>query len=311
MQGRRIKSVVRGLAFAAVFAGTAAVHAHLPSERAAQGSELWVPDPQFARIASIGFRNVVSDYYWLQALQIVGGSKSDPSVHGPLLGQLVDLVTRLDPWVDHPYRFAAIWMTDSLDSVRKADAILARGIEIHPDEWRNPFYQGVNRLLYLDEEDRAADALEKAMRLPGSPRYLPRLVARLRVGGSGLEAAATMLADLAASSDDPYARAEYEKGLDAIETERRARILDTARAEFQRRTGRDIVRVEELIEGPAPVLREIPPELHGWEWVLDPESGRIVSSWYGGRYEPFIHPHVQKERELKRARAAAGREESS
>lgn len=299
------------LSFVAAGFLTTTVRSHLPGSRSVEQGEQWVPEPSVAQISSLGFRNVVSDYYWIQALQVVGRSMQDPSRHGPLLGKLVDVVTTLDPWVDHPYRFAAIWMTDSLESVRKADAILDRGIEHHPDDWRNPFYQGVNRLLYLDEEQRAADALERAIALPGAPRYLPRLVARLRAGGAGLDAAAALLSDLIAQTEDPYERAEYEKGLDEIETERRARFLDAAREEFQRRHGRDIRRVEELTDGRDPVLRELPPELHGWEWVLDPESGRIVSSWYGSRYEPFVHPAVRREREEKRAQDRQAKEEGA
>jgi len=303
--GRASFSVV---ALLALVAATTIVHANLDTALPAVGGEYFVPDPSVADVTSLGFQNVVADYYWIQALQVVGGSRGDPSQHGRLLGKLVDVVTTLDPWVGHPYRFAAIWMTDSLESVRKADAILERGIAYHPEDWRNPFYQGVNRLLYLDEDQRAADALERAIELPDSPRYLPRLVARLRAGGAGLDAAAALLSDLIAQTEDPYERAEYEKGLDEIETERRARFLDAAREEFQRRHGRDIVGVEELTAGSDPVLRELPPELHGWEWVLDPDSGRIVSSWYGSRYEPFVHPAVRAEREQKREQAMKARE---
>lgn len=304
MFGRSRNLVLRLVLCAGILTATVAAHAHLERhEDAIEQPELWVPDPQVARVASLGFHNVVSDYHWLQALQIVGGARSDPAQHGPLVGKLIDVVTTLDPWVDHPYRFATLWMTDSLESVRKADAIMDRGIAHHPDEWRNPFYQGVNRLLFLADEAGAAESLYKASTLPGSPRYLPRLVARLRAGEGGLDAAASLLSDLVRTTEDPFARAEYEKGLDEIETERRARFLDAARAEFQRRHGRDIERVEELTEGRAPVLAALPPELHGWEWVLHPESGQIVSSWYGTRYEPLVHPSVEREREAKRAAA--------
>jgi hypothetical protein len=86
-------------------------------------------------------------------------------------------------------------------------------------------------------------------------------------------------------------------------------MLDTAREEFRRRRGRDLTRVEELLAGPEPVLRALPPELHGWEWVLDPTSGKIVSSWYQARYEPLLHPAAREERErVKQADAAPMRE---
>lgn len=281
-------------------AGTSVTQARIAAQQRTDEGELWVPRPDVARLASLGFQNLVSDYYWLQALQIVGGASTDPSLRAPLLGRLIDVVTTLDPWVDHPYRFAAIWMTDSPESVRKADAMLERGIEHHPNEWRNYFYQGFNRFFYLEESDLAADALDRAARLPGSPKYLPRLVARLRADGGGLEASAAMLTELVLHAADPFEKAEYEKALDEVETERRARTLDVAREEFRRRHGRDIVRVEDLSEGRDPVLAALPPEIHGWEWVLDPNSGRIVSSWYGVRYEPLLHASVRAEREQQR-----------
>ena len=155
--GRSRNLLLRLVLCAGILTATFAAHAPLAQhEKAIEQRELWVPDPQVARVASLGFHNVVSDYHWLQALQIVGGSPSDPAQHGPLLGKLIEVVTTLDPWVDHPYRFATLWMTDSLESVRKADAIMERGIAHHPDEWRNPFYQGVNRLLFLADETGAA-----------------------------------------------------------------------------------------------------------------------------------------------------------
>ena len=132
-------------------------------------------------------------------------------------------------------------------------------------------------------------------------------MARLRADADGLDTAAALLQELVANAEDPFAKAEYEKGLDEIETERRARFLDQARAEYQRRNGRDIERVEDLLAGADPVLRELPPELHDWEWVIDEESGRIVSSWYGSRYEPLLHPAVEKEREQRRARPRPAR----
>lgn len=311
MLGSIRRHSLRWLLLAALAAIVAFAHARIPTQRHYEDAETWVPAPELAKLASLGFRNLVADYYWLLGLQIVGGSAQDPSVHGPVIGRIVDLVTTLDPWVDHPYRFAAIWMTDSEESVRKADALMDRGIAHHPDEWRNPFYQGFNRFFYLQEHGAAADALERAASLPGSPAYLPRLVARLRADTDGLDTAAAMLAELVAGAEDPYERAEYEKALDEVETERRARMLDAARAEYQRRHGRDIERVVDLAQGPDAVLRELPPELHGWEWEIDPETDRIVSSWYGYRYEPLLHPSVRRERERRPAGERVAEEEGA
>ena len=111
-------------------------------------------------------------------------------------------------------------------------------------------------------------------------------MARLRADREGLDTAEAFLRQLLADASDPYAAAEYEKALDEIATERLARRLDAAREEYRRRHGRDIGSVDDLVRGPDPVLRSLPPEPNDWEWGLDEESGRIVSTYYGNRYEP-------------------------
>jgi tetratricopeptide (TPR) repeat protein len=203
-------------------------------------------------------------------------------------------------------------MTDDEAAVRHANAILERGIAHHPEDWRNRFYLGFNRFFYLGENAEAAAALTPALSLPGAPRYLGRLAARLRSQGSGgeLESAAAFLHELRRQTPDPFAQAEYERALDEIEAERRARRLDLARNEFQRRHGRDIERVEDLVRVPPAVLRALPPEPHGFEWTLDPESGQILSSYLGHRYQVRIDATNRKLLERFRARSKPTQEGS-
>ena len=294
----------RAAAALAIAAAIALAGAKLPDAPANAGDVAFVPEPGAAKLAAFGFAALLGDYYWMRAVQIVG-SPEGPAGRSEHLGRLIDVVTTLDPWVSHAYRFAAVWMTDDEGAVRHANEILERGIAHHPDDWRNRFYLGFNDFFYLGENAAAADALEPAVGLRGAPRYLGRLVARLRseAGGGELESAAAFLSELVRQTEDPYARAEYEKALDEIEAERRARILDAAREEFKRRQGRDIARVEELVRVKPPVLRVLPPEPHGWEWKLDPESGQIVSSYVGHRYELRIDGTNRKMLEGFRARS--------
>lgn len=258
----------------------AAVQHQMPIRTPAEEGELFIPRPEVAGIASLGFDAVLADYYWLRAVQIVGAARH-PERYGTVLGRLVDVVTTLNPWVDHPYRFAAVWLVGSEADVRHANFLLERSLSHHPDEWRNRFYLGFNLYYYLGENAEAADRLDEARALPGSPPYLGRLVARLRADVQDIETAAVFLAELVRTTPDPYARAEYEKALDEIETERRARVLDEARRLYRERFGRDIHRVDEL----ARVLPALPPEPNGWEWEIDEETGRIESAFYGYRYE--------------------------
>lgn len=275
--------------------------------RVAQG-ERFVPRPEHAKLTSLGFDVLASDFYWLQSLQILGGALRDTEGQAPLLARLIEVVTALDPWVGHPYRFGAVWLIENEEMVHWSNRLLERGASYDPLQWRNHYHLGFNHFYYLEKNLIAADMLERAVPLEGSPRYLGSLAARLRSGHQGLETAAAFLARLARDARDEYVRAEYLKSLDEIETERVARRLDRARAEFAKRNGRDISAVSDLVSGPQPLLSALPPahpHFPGFEWQLDEKSGQIESSYYRSRYELHIHPYDRARRERWRAERQA------
>jgi len=296
-----------------------AIHARIPPDSGLGPAYAFLPDPELARVLSLGFGPVVADFYWLQAVQAVGGEGRMTPELAAHLGKLIDLVTTLDPWVEHPYRFAAVWMTQSEEIVRAANRLLERAIDHHPGEWRNYFYLGFNHFFYLLENNRAAEILERASALPGAPRYLPRLPARLKSEAADIDVAVVFLGELLASAHDEAAKEGYRAALDEIEVEQKARMLDRARAVFRQRAGRDIVEVIELVEGPSPVLETLPAAIpsslpaslrRGSEWRLDPENGRIFSTYYGKRYQLHIarsdRERAERWAEERRVRKASG-----
>ena len=274
----------RLLLLAAALGATLAAHARIPVPVAAALPAPEQRQPERTGFATFGFDALVGDYRWLQALQVVGNERADLIGAAPTIQRLIEAVVAVDPFVDHPYRFAALWLTNDIEQVRAGNRILERGIAYHPNEWRNRFYLSFNHFFYLGDVEAAARELEDAVELPGAPRYVANLLARLRSEKDGLEAAAAYLSELMQQTDDPWKRAELGKALDEIETERRARLLDQARAVYRKQTGRDIEKVEDLSTGNDAILRELPAELHGWGWALDPETGRIQSPYYGRRY---------------------------
>lgn len=280
-------------------------HALAPSELDRRESR-FVPHPEAARLASVGFNGLVANYYWMQAVQVVGAERTDPGKHADLLGRLVDVVTTVDPWVGHPYRFAAHWMVNDADQVRFANRILERGREHHPDDWRIPFYLGFNLFYYLNQTSAAADAIEEASLREGAPRYLQRLAARLRANAGQLESAAAFLRELIRNSEDPYARAGFEAALEEVKTERIARVLDAARDRYREARGRDIERVEDLASGRWAVLPGIPPDPYGQGWTLSEADGRIVSVKLGRRYEPWLHENDRKRRKIMEIEMESG-----
>jgi len=298
---------IRWFGLAVAVCATLFLHGRMNTASAAAEGTLRVPDPERARALALGFEPVVADYYWIQAVQMAGGREDPSRTHGVFLGDLIEVVTTLDPWVDHPYRFAALWLTSSPEDVRHANELLRKGIAYHPREWRNRFYLGYNLFFHLEENDRAADVLETAVHLDGAPDYLGALVTRLRASSDGLETALVFLQSLIRNAPDESARDEYQRAFEEIETERRARLLDRARIVFWDRHGRDIRTPKELWSGPRSVLGRRPPAhpTRPAEWQLDQESGEIVSSRYGRRYRVHVHPSDAERRRRWRARMEA------
>ncbi len=272
-------------------ATTGAAHSAMDFTSLPKPEGISVPSPRFARLMTLGFDAAFADYYWMRAVQVAGRNDNDED--GETTAGLLEAIVAINPWVDHPYRFAAVWLNQSPSIVERANRMLEVGIAHHPVEWRNRYHLGFNQFFYLDRPLLAADTLETAIGLDGTPRYLPRLVARLRSSQGGLAVAATFINQLIDQADDEFQKAEYAKALDEIEIERRARFLDAAREEYWRRNGRDIERVSDLIAPPNPVLEQLPRAqlfLEGFEWTLDGMTGRIVSSFYHSRYELHVAP---------------------
>ena len=314
MSTRTIQFLILFLAVTA----TGWAHSQVPHPTRADMGEDFVPSPKFAQAMAFGFDAVLADYHWLQAVQVAGGNDVIERHHAQQLGQLVDVVTTLNPYVGHPYRFAAVWLTHDEAQVREGIRLMRRAIEHHPDDWRNYFYLGFNHFFYLGEYAEAAAILEEAIDLPGRPAYLPRLVARLKAQQGDIDVAEVFLRELYESAEDEDAKARIQIALDEIEIEYKARHLDRARAAYRELAGRDISSVTDLVQGPHRVLERLPspepssipaPLARGSVWEIDPDSDRIISSYLGNRYEVHFTPFDrQRLEEWTDQRDSAGNE---
>lgn len=279
-------------------------HSRLPITTRSDLGESFVPSPRVASTMAFGFNALLADYHWLQAVQVVGREEFVGAGTARHLGKLIDVVTTLNPHVGHPYRFAAVWLSHDEELVLEGNRLLERAIVNHPDDWRNYFYLGFNHFFYLANYPEAASALEIAMNLPDSPAYLPRLVARLKSQHADIDVAEIFLRELLRTTQDEEARAKLQVALDEIEIEYKARQLDRARAAYLALAGRDIKAVKDLVHDPHRVLEKLPsaePDLipsslsRGSVWQIDPENGRIESSYLGSRYEVH-YSRVDRER---------------
>ena len=89
------RGTARWLSCVLVAGVTALVHAGMNTPSAASSGRLSVPSPERARALALGFEPVIADYYWLQALQVVGDAEKPAHENRqswPMLGSDVCLV---------------------------------------------------------------------------------------------------------------------------------------------------------------------------------------------------------------------------
>ena len=119
-------------------------------------------------------------------------------------------------------------------------------------------------------------------------------------------------------TEDGAARAEFQASLDEVEIEWRARTLDRARNSYEELHGEDIEFVEQLVMGSKAVLPRLPdpepsslpsPLRRGSRWGIDEETGKIVSSYYGRRYEVHVDSYSRERQRRIRERTEAARAE--
>lgn len=134
----------------------------------------YIPTPLEAQLWSIGFDEVVADFYWLLLMQYVGDTSSRSSDKYILSAKYLNVVTSLDPWFLSAYSFAAFLIGGEQGNPREADKIINGGITHNPGEWSLPFIAGVNQYLFAHNEQGASKYYRFASKFPQAPKWLSR-----------------------------------------------------------------------------------------------------------------------------------------
>jgi len=142
---------------------------------------LYVTSPETLRRAALSFDAIVSDIYWMRAIQFFGGTRlsqrSDKNYD--LLYPLLDLTTSLDPHFSIAYRFGAFFLSEQPPGgpgrSDLAIRLLDKAITVHPERWEYPHDVA---FVYYRERDyaRAAEWFERAADTPNAPSWMRPLV---------------------------------------------------------------------------------------------------------------------------------------
>lgn len=212
---------------------------------------IYLPTPSQARLMSLGFSNVMADFYWVKALQYF----TDPTQarnRFKNLADYLDLVVGIDPDYEYAYKFAALAIP--YDSGRfhfvnttRATSFLERGIARFPNNWQLHFLLGYHYLNFSQNPIRAAEQFAAAAKLPGAPSYFAPFAARLMAVGGEVDRAIEFTTQELNNNPTPELEALLKSRLVDLKVEKELRRIEAAAKAFLARNGRPAVSLDELI----------------------------------------------------------------
>lgn len=235
----------------------------------------YLPSGDYLRMASLGYRELAADLLWLQAIQVMGERKLSEEA-GHWLYHTLDRITTLDPKFVRAYEAGGHALCTLVVLPEQSIRLLEKGMQHNPQEWKLPFLLGINYYFELADDEKAAEAMARASRLPGAPESLARLAAKLFVSAKSPQQAVELLAKVYEETSDENVRKMLEIRLKESIVERDLQILEQAISRYQANYSHRPERLENLV-GPG-LLRELPREPFGGRYLYEPATGTVRSS---------------------------------
>jgi len=236
---------------------------------------MYLPDGNYLKIASLGFRELMGDLLWLQAIQVMGEKKvSEES--GRWLYRALDVITTLDPKFVRAYEAGGLALTTLVVLPDESNQLLKKGILHNPNEWKLPFLLGINYYYELYDDATAADYMLRASRIEGAPVMLGTLAANLFVSARSPQQAADILSTIYQTTTDEQAKKLLELRLRLVLTERDLQLFEEALSHYRKLKGQWPAGLDELVR--QNLLTRLPIEPSGGRYLYDPSTGRVSSS---------------------------------
>lgn len=262
----------------ALLAGASALLNALDRDRnaVARAEQLaYLPKGEYLKLAVLGYRQVVADLIWLQAVQHIG-TKRDTQLGHTWTYHAVDVLTDLDPTFVPPYQATGLFLGVLVGRHDEGVAILRKGIQHNPASWQLPFLAGY--ISYYERCDPAAggEFFRMAARVPGAPAYLPQLAARMTVESGDSSAALEFLQHFSRNVTDERVREALFRRVKEIVQEQDLRLLEESISRYRTRYGQAPAKLEDLmLHG---IIARLPVDPLGGQYELNSLTGAVTAS---------------------------------
>ncbi|MFY9610820.1 MAG: hypothetical protein WAU45_19680 [Blastocatellia bacterium] len=245
---------------------------------------LYLSSGETIRKLSLGLEGLTANIYWIRTLQYFGrklidsgkplSAMSTQDIDMPLLAPLLNIVVILDPHHIPAYRFGAIFLPER--DVPAAIALLERGIDKNPNEWR--LYQDIAYTYWQQGnaarvEDRpafyakAADWYDLGGQIPGSLWWMRDLAGVMRIKG-GSRDAARVIYSAYLTSDDKNISSQAVERLKQLQSLDDLDVINSVLAKWKRAHG----SCPSDLRAIAPALRSISVSVDDDSMPVDPDG---------------------------------------
>ncbi|MCX7943704.1 MAG: hypothetical protein N2746_04275 [Deltaproteobacteria bacterium] len=236
-----------------------------------------LPKLELTKAASVGYYELLSDFYWLKAIQYFGDERNYHTDRLKHLFPLVNLITDISPLFEYAYRFGGVTISLLDTNGDLAKTILIKGVQNTPDSWRIPYLLGYIEYYVLNNPKMASVFYDLAgvvaVRM-GEPEmiWLRNLAEKILLDLEDTDVMIPVLEKMYREEKDPVLKEKYFTRFRMALQRRDFKFLTKKIEEFKKMYGRYPSKLEELVE--KSVISIIPVEpFNGRYDIMD---GKIV-----------------------------------
>ena len=268
-----ILALVLVAAWAASAAVQVAIDRHMAAYREAP-EMLWIPSGRVLKALSLGHDGLMSNIYWTRVVQYYGSRLRDHKTDFSLLDPLLDITVTLDPHLMVAYYFGAFFLSEKpprgAGQPEQAIALLGRGIQGNPDEWRLWHHLGFIYYWELQDYAQAAAAYQEGSKHPKALAFMKVMAATILEKGGSRDTSYFLWSEVYNSSDDPTIKANALGHLQGLQARKDMEELGRRASLFRDQTGQWPESLQQMVD--RGLLPGLPIDPHGFDYQLRPEG---------------------------------------
>ncbi len=243
----------------------------IPHAKVPGSSIIYIPSGKHLKYATLGYSSLLADMIYIWAIQYFS-DKVIPDRFA-YLDHVFSIINELDPRYIDPYDIGALIAVYDVRDFATAFKILDRGLENNPKQWFFPWQAGHYAQMQLRDYKLAQKYYKIAMEIDGAPAMARRLHANATFDLSDFQTALKLWAEIYQSAKDDrvkkIASNHIYKTKAAIDTQ----AIKEALLKYKNLFGSYPEDLLQLVS--SGLLKEIPKDLDGKDYVYDPQTGEV------------------------------------